>query len=70
MFDQNLNENLLSPAEQRELSRLTQILNLGGDLSALNRGQRERLRALLEKARGGQDLTSQLMPAAFRDNEM
>ncbi len=69
MFDQNLNDNLLSAAEQRELSRLVQTFTLGGDWSALNRTQRERLRALLEKARGGQDLTSQLMPAAFRDNE-
>jgi hypothetical protein len=69
MLFQNLNENLLTHAENIELSRLAQILALGGDLSALSRVQRQRFTFLVQKARGGQDITSQIMPAAFANNE-
>jgi len=52
----NLNLDLLSRNEQIELSRLADVIDLGGDIFALGKDDFERLKKLVEKGRG-KDIT-------------
>jgi len=55
---QNLDLDLLSRTEQNELSRLAEVIDLGGDTTALSTAQFERLKHIVEKGRG-KDITPQ-----------
>jgi hypothetical protein len=54
----NLDEALLSEDDLAELSRLAQIVDLGGDITALNLGDFARLQQIVNKGRG-KDITPQ-----------
>jgi Family of unknown function (DUF5681) len=53
---ESLNPNLLSREEQLELSRLAELIELGGDFTALTTGAFERVKYLVNKGRG-KDIT-------------
>lgn len=55
---QNLELGLLSREEQIDLSRLAETIDLGGDLTALSTADFERVKDILNKARG-RDVTPQ-----------
>jgi len=54
---QNLDLDLLSREDQAELSRLAEIIDLGGDLTALSTADFERVKAIMKKGR--KDITPQ-----------
>lgn len=49
---QNLDLSLLSREEQVEVSRLAEVIDLGGDLTALSSADFERVKYILNKGRG------------------
>jgi hypothetical protein len=49
---ENLDPNLLSREEQIELSHLAEVIDLGGDFTALSTGDFERVKHLINKGRG------------------
>jgi hypothetical protein len=53
---ENVDESLLSQKDLIELSRLAQVVDLGGDITALSTVDFERLKEILNKARG-KDIT-------------
>jgi hypothetical protein len=55
LFD-NLNEALLSDSDMAELSRLAELIDLGGDVTALNVSDFARLQAIINRGRG-KDIT-------------
>jgi Family of unknown function (DUF5681) len=55
---ENLDPNLLSREEQIELSHLAEVIDLGGDFTALSTGDFERVKHLINKGRG-KDVTPQ-----------
>ena len=55
---ENLDPDLLSRDEMIELSRLAEIIDLGGDITALSTGDFERIKHLVNKGRG-KDITPQ-----------
>jgi Family of unknown function (DUF5681) len=55
---ENLDLNLLSREEQIELSQLAELIDLGGDFTALTTGAFERVKHLVKKGRG-KDVTPQ-----------
>jgi hypothetical protein len=52
MLFQNLDHKLLSRADMNELSRLAEIIDLGGDITALGVTDFERVKTLVNKGRG------------------
>jgi hypothetical protein len=52
----NVDESLLSPKDLIDLSRLAQVVDLGGDITALSTADFERLKEISNKARG-KDIT-------------
>jgi Family of unknown function (DUF5681) len=53
---ENLDPNLLSQDELIRLSRLAEVIDLGGDITALSTGDFERLKHIVNKGRG-KDMT-------------
>jgi hypothetical protein len=49
---ENVNPDLLTRDDMIELSRLASIIDLGGDITALNSADFERLKAIVNKGRG------------------
>ena len=54
---ENLDPSLLSNDEMIELSRLAEVIDLGGDVTALSTGDFERLKQIINKGRG-KDITA------------